>query len=96
MCPQVNLSTLVCAYDCNWLLRFLWGSEFGLYENAVAGAPDPCKQHRHVRCMECLNLAETLVLKSEPSYPTKPHSIIANYYSFEIFPPLIGYINLHA
>ena len=25
---HVDMSTLVCACDCNWSLRFLWGSEF--------------------------------------------------------------------
>ena len=28
MWPHVNMSTLVRDCDCNWSLRFLWGSEF--------------------------------------------------------------------
>ena len=33
MRPRVNMSTLVRAYDCNWLLRCLWGSVFELNSN---------------------------------------------------------------
>ena len=51
MRPHVNMSTFVRACDCNWSLRFLWGSEFeinsaknrSVSENAVTGIWGSCR-----------------------------------------------------